>query len=221
MEKDKIGKKYKRVVALVLLLSVCMISTSSLFAYYTNIHKFFNDNRQSDGQGGFGQERQQEEFIVDGCGTDTMLDTLTGLCWDKNFNHNGATLQWAVDVTYREPKWNKTTKAYDYPVGRTVDDYPAFKYCEELSLGSHNDWRLPSRGELMTLASEAGPNGHSCSNLQSFGITNCVNSIYLTQLEWSGDSFQKPMSVNINSFSDDHGSRKHQLFYVVCVRKHY
>jgi len=220
MIKDKIGKKSKRVVVFVLLLSVCMISMSSLFAYYTNIHKFFNDNRQSDGQGGFGQERQQEEFIVDGCGIDTMLDTLTGLCWDKNFNHNGATLQWAIDVSYREPKWNKTTKAYDYPVGRTVDDYPAFKYCEELVLGSHNDWRLPSRNELMTLASEAGPSGHSCSNLHSFGFSNCVG-IHLTQTEWNQASFEKAMGIDTNSFSDAENCAKNHFFYVVCVRKDY
>jgi hypothetical protein len=28
-------------------------------------------------------------YVIDGCGTDTVLDTGIGLCWDRNFNRHG------------------------------------------------------------------------------------------------------------------------------------
>lgn len=182
-------------------------------AYYTNLNKYFGDSRTADGNGGYALKRVSNEFIVDGCGTGTMLDTVTGLCWDKNMNHNGSALQWSVN-TYSEPTWNNVTKVYSYPNGKA--NYPAFSYCEDLSLGGQTDFRLPTINELFTLVNHIDASLSTCTSLTGFGFTNCQNNYYWTYKEY------QPSTTNawLVAFGDGVSTYnlKTMSFSVLCVR---
>jgi len=219
MVQNKNNKKDLKVKWLLSIIGIFFIfsilySLLSVDAYYTNINRYFDDSRKADGFYGFALERTSNEFIVDGCGSGTMLDTVTGLCWDKNMNHNGSTLQWSTVNTYREPVWNNATKIYSYPSGKV--NYPAFAYCEDLVLSGQTDWRLPSDNELHTLIDQIGVLGQTCTTLTGFGFTNCQNNYYWADREY------KPITssawlVDFN-LGFDNGLGKTVNYYVVCVR---
>lgn len=87
-------------------------------------------------------------FVVDGCGSGTVQDISTNLCWQRNMNQNG-TKNWANAITY---------------CSTTLD-----------GLGGHTDWRLPTHQELKTIVdlsrsspSIIGGNGNKFQNV----ITN-------------------------------------------------
>jgi len=62
-----------------------------------------------------------KSYTNSSCGTGTVGDDHTGLCW----------------------QWDD----YDTPLNWT----DALDYCNELSLGGHTDWRLPSAAEIITM----------------------------------------------------------------------
>jgi hypothetical protein len=147
MKKNNINKKNIVIIIGIFLVFTILLSLSSL-AYYTNIGKWLDEQENSyvDGEG---QKRLAEDFIVDGCGSETMLDTVTGLCWDKNLNRHG-TSTWS----------------------NAVSD------CDGSTHAGHSDWRLPQRDELMTLVDLIGGDETTCSTLGVFGFTGCQNSRY-------------------------------------------
>ncbi len=61
-----------------------------------------------------------KSYTDNGCGTSTVLDNHTNLCWQK-----------------------------DDQDARTWED--ALSYCNDLSLGGHSDWHLPTRLEGVTM----------------------------------------------------------------------
>ncbi|MFH1958468.1 MAG: Ig-like domain-containing protein [bacterium] len=65
--------------------------------------------------------------------------------------NNNNILQWKTANTSGEPVWVSTKTAYDYPSGETSDDYPAFKWAENLVYEGYGDWRLPAKDELKDL----------------------------------------------------------------------
>ena len=209
----KLNKRLK-IISIVLLFTII---TSLSYAYFTNPNKFFEDSIKNDGHNGLALEREATEFIVNGSGEGTMLDTVTGLTWDLNMNHNGATLKWALDNGYAEPIWNQTTKSYMWSSGRVDSDYPAFKYCNDLVLGDYDDYRLPSRDELMTLIDEIGGSGSTCSTLSTFGFTNCQNDYYWTEDEYKPSTSHAWTVYFYNGV--DYSFDKSYDFYVVCVRR--
>jgi len=64
---------------------------------------------------------RENDLTVDGCGSGTVLDSLTGLCWEQNASTSG-----------------KNWKA-------------ALQECNNLFLGGHDDWRLPKASELVSI----------------------------------------------------------------------
>ena len=87
----------------------------------------------------------ESNLIVDGCGSDTVLDIGTNFCWQRNMSTAG-TMNWTDAKTY----------------------------CTGLSLGGHSDWRLPSRQELFTITDLSryhpaiiGGNGNKFTNVQN------------------------------------------------------
>ncbi|MFH1352060.1 MAG: Ig-like domain-containing protein [bacterium] len=66
-------------------------------------------------------------------------------------NNDAVTLKWAKG-SYPEPVWISTKTLYDYPIGYSnYDDYPAFKWAEDLDYKGYTDWRLPTVAELQEL----------------------------------------------------------------------
>ncbi len=65
-------------------------------------------------------------------------------------NNNGV-LQWKASNTPGQPVWNSSTRKYDYPTGEIADNYPAFKWAEDLVWKGYDDWRLPTEDELKEL----------------------------------------------------------------------
>jgi len=212
MTKTKIKLKLLIIGSLFILITIILWFSNSN-AYYTNINKYFSDSRIADGYSGFALQRYSNEFIVDGCGSGTMLDTLTGLCWDKNMNHNGSMLQWST-VSTTEPVWNNVSKNYTYVSDKI--NYPAFSYCEDLILGGNTDWRLPSLNELNTLLDEIGASGATCTTLTGFGFTNCQNNYY-----WGDDGYTPAIgfawNMNMNDGIETFPA-KTSTYYVICVR---
>lgn len=208
-QKNKINKK--RLISIIGLISIIFVVIS--FAYYTNINKFL-DEQQNVYVDGECQERLAEDFINNGCGTDTILDTVTGICWAKNLNQGSGTKKWAINNTYPEPIWTGT----EYNWGSQSDtDYPAFKICNDLTTGGHSDWRMPTRAELLTLINESGSSGSTCSSLTNFGFTNCQNSYY-----WSSNQRGSYTTYAFNvhfDFGYSYSVGKTYSNYVACVRK--
>jgi len=116
-------------------------------------------------------------------GDGTILDTVTGLIWQQEDDN--------------------TTKTFD----------DATTYCNDLELGDANDWRLPTRDELVTLIdfNQTAP---------------AINPLFVdtnASLYWSGDSFENSEVIkwlvgfeNGSSYaSEDDSSEEH---FVRCVR---
>ncbi len=90
-------------------------------------------------------------FEDDGCGTGTMLDTATNLCWQKDINTTATT--WANKMAY----------------------------CNGLSLGDKGtgEWRLPEPKEFDTLIHSGLSSGY-WSHLNEIGFNNFANDWYWT-----------------------------------------
>lgn len=148
--------KYKKTIKIVGVLSLLvMILSISSFAYYTNTNKYFEDSGKDDGEDGLALERESNEFIIDGCGSGTMLDTVTGLCWLKNMN------------TFGQKNWST-----------------ALTDCSSLDYAGHSTWEIPTRNELFTLINQIGVSGSTCVTLTTFGFTNCQDNTYWSSNEY-------------------------------------
>lgn len=85
-------------------------------------------------------------------GNGTISDPSTGLMWAKKGSENY--------LNFKE----------------------AEKYCKELSLGEHKNWRLPTLKELFALAD------HTKTSPAIDPIFDCESSWYWTSTEFAGDS---------------------------------
>lgn len=199
------------IASLVLLLLIL-----SSFGFYTNIFRYYEDSRRSDGASGFAFERTSNEFIVDGCGSGTVLDTVTALCWQKDLSSAGvATKAWATSTAYAQPTWDNSTKTYSYPSAAKAN-YPVFAYCEDLSLGGNTDWRVPSISEYYTLVDEIGGNGATCTRLGTIGFTNCQNAYYFSDKEYKVTT-TNAWHLNLNNGLENNIA-KTTSETVVCIR---
>jgi hypothetical protein len=68
-------------------------------------------------------------YVRNGCGSGTVLHTLTGLCFQRDLG---------VD-------YNST---YDHDDDDHLNWTAALQYCDDLELGGHDDWYLPSLNEF-------------------------------------------------------------------------
>lgn len=186
LKKIKIIKKFKIIS---LLLIIFILSSFFTYGYYTNTSKYFLDSRKSDGFGGFALERDANDFIVDGCGSGTMLDIITGLCWIKNMN------------TFGIHNWDNA-----------VTD------CSNLDYSGHTDWRLPTRNEFFTLTDQIGNSGSTCISLEGIGFINCRDDYYYwlkdEYVSDTGWAIFIDLSDNRDGLFD-----KPNLHYVTCVRR--
>lgn len=153
-----------------------------IIIYYVNVDilDYFNLSRSAD-------------FITNGCGNGTLLDAISGLCWQQDLGTGG------------QKTWSN-----------------ASSYCSALSLGGHSDWRLPIRNELFTLDNftlidQILSPGATCTTLVSFGFTNCHNTFY-----WSATTYDPNSSYAgyvLFDYGDDPTYSKSHKHYVACVRR--
>jgi hypothetical protein len=155
----KQNKNSNKIKIMTFIFIIVILFSIFTYAYYTNTHKFFEDSRKNDGNSGFALERDSSDFIEDGCGSGTMLDTVTGLCWLKDMN------------TFGQKDWS-----------------PALTDCSNLDYAGHSNWELPTKPELYTLIDEIGPSGSTCTTLINFGFTNCQDSYYWSSNEYQPDT---------------------------------
>ena len=171
------------------ILSLLIISISILaFAYYTNTNKYFEDSRQDDTNGGLALERFSNEFIDDGCGSGTILDTVTGLCWLKNMS------------TFGQQNWTN-----------------ALINCSNLNYAGHINWEVPTRNELFTLINQIGVSGSTCTMLSGFGFTNCQNNFYWSNTIYQL-FISNAWIVNFGSGDDNLGGKSNSYIVTCVVR---
>lgn len=139
------------------------------------------------------------DFIINGCGEETILDQKTDLCWDSNMN--------------------RVTEGKNY--------YEAADYCEKLTHAGHTNWKLPTEEQLLTLTDRTH-DWMICDGLESFGFQNCQLSSYWTIDRYDSDKVAVPLSTAIifgnNSIGKEHqvkgyGAAIQGYYDFVCVRK--
>lgn len=187
MKKNQILRKIIKIVLVLSLISYFLFLFS--FAYYSNINKFFLEQQNSyvDGEG---QHRLAEDFIIDGCGTGTILDIVTGLCWLKNMN------------TFELQNWTN-----------------AFVDCSSLDYVGHTNWKLPSRAELLSLIDEIGPSGTTCITLESFGFINCKDHYYWSSNSMATNNDRRFTIYFYNNGYCSNRDKSYDGYHVTCVRR--
>ena len=119
---------------------------------------------------------------------DFTRDSTTQIVTDTNTK-----LQWQDN----ESVSNKQTEAIDY--------------CEALTLGGYNDWRLPNQNELRTIVDRSKRNPAISSTFQ-----NVVSNYYWSSSTVVGDEYYA-WGVGFGNGNDD-GYDKSYEYYVRCVR---
>jgi hypothetical protein len=131
----------------------------------------------------------EDNFVVPGCGTGTVLDIGTGLCWLQNMSMIG--LQ----------NWTN-----------------AKNNCSNLDFAGHTDWYLPSKEELMSITdlSRANP---AIVGGDGGKFVNVVSGWYWTVSSYgSFNPLSDAWFVHFGhgyDYDDDKGV----TFYVTCVRR--
>ncbi len=130
-------------------------------------------------------------FIDEGCGSGTVLDAGTGLCWTKSFNTGG------------QKNWTN-----------------AQNYCSNLNLGDYaSGWNLPSRMEFDTIMdlSRLSP---SIIGGQNGIFTDALSSNYWTDTTSSFNVNFAWVISGANAVHTNAYSKSTSTIYVVCARRY-
>ncbi|MFC2061226.1 DUF1566 domain-containing protein [Elusimicrobiota bacterium] len=128
-----------------------------------------------------------DEIVIVGTGGGDYLMWPRGL--SNKATNNNAIIKWANANTYPAPTWDADEKAYEYPPGYDKYDYPIFAWVEGLKYAGYDDWRLPTKSELLQLYYDGKD-----------------NIIYFQAAHWSGEEVQADTVYWVN-FAD--GSSGH------------
>jgi len=130
---------------------------------------------------------------------EVVVDNTTGLMWQDNIDAKTIQKQWITTINYNAGNYTNT-------LGDT-----ASTYCNNLTLGGFNDWRLSTREELLSIID------YSKSTLIiNSAFINSTNNYY-----WCGTTHANiPDSAWIIYFKygNTRYNRKDSTYYVRCIR---
>jgi len=126
----------------------------------------------------------QADFTRDDT-TQIVTDTRTGLQWQDNNDAKTITRKWTE----------------------------AIRYCEDLNLGEHTDWRLPNFNELYFLADRSKRNPAISSVFQ-----NIVSGYYWSSTAIVGDEGYAWYVYFYDGNGNGHWGNKSHAYHVRCVR---
>jgi len=127
----------------------------------------------------------QAGFSRDSSGV--VADSATGLAWQDDYGDNAGEIK---SATWQE----------------------ALVYCEELSLGGKDDWRLPNIKELRSITDKSKYNP---------AIDSVFTNVTSTSTYWSSTTFASNSSNALGvyfEYGNDFDSSKTDELYVQCVR---
>ncbi len=115
--------------------SVRVLKTGQTKSYDENGAEVLDGSLKDDGYYQMGVDR---DYTRDDA-NDIVTDNITGLMWQDDAATAIVTKQWVTDANYADGNYTDTS-------GDT-----AMTYCENLNLGAHTDWRMPSEAELLSI----------------------------------------------------------------------
>ena len=115
-----------------------------------------------------------------------VTDNTTTLQWQDDYSDNGGNVKWA--------KWKD-----------------AINYCEALTLGGHDDWRLPNFNELYSIADHTKRAPAIDTTFQTVGLDDYLSSTAVVGYE------DNAWGVDFNSGAD-YFDLKGNSHAVRCVR---
>jgi hypothetical protein len=130
---------------------------------------------------------------------EVVIDNVTGLMWQDNSEAKTVTKPWVTQANYNAGKYNDTS-------GDT-----AATYCSNLTLGSYEDWRLPTRKELLSIVDLGRFNPSLDPEFLNFASSYYWSST--TNANNSGNAW----FVNF-FYGNQHYGTKYDDYYVRCVR---
>jgi hypothetical protein len=137
----------------------------------------------------------------------TVTDNNTGLMWQKC--SVGKNADASCSGTASGYNWFQATGTYS-----AISNPSSQNACAALNLGGHNDWRLPTNKELVTILDYAIGGGAPTINTTFF--PNTLAWPYWTSTPWVGQDYAA-WRVNFQ-FGDDATYYKQTGYYVRCVR---
>ena len=148
-------------------------------------------------------ETMKHRFIRDNT-KEVVVDITTNLMWQDNSATQAVTKQWLTTTNYNDCHDNGNN-CYN-TAGNT-----AATYCENLSLGGYDDWRMPSKEELAGIVKSTASNP-AISNI----FQHTASNFY-----WSSttDAFTASVARDVRFNTGSQGAYyKSAVLFVRCVR---
>ena len=188
------------VVTVTVTVYLAMKKTGQTVSYDASGNEVTDGSLKDDGH----YQKGHDPLYVRDDGDHIVSDNITGLEWQDDLAAKTVTKQWLTTTNYDDCSDNGNN------CENTSGD-TATTYCAALSLGGHEDWRLPTRKELVGLA-DYGQTNPAMSPV----FENVASNYYWSSTTYAGAS-SNAWYVRFNSgFQYDY--YKSDSLYVRCVR---
>ena len=134
--------------------------------------------------------------------------------WVPQKSLKWANCSWANCSSFGSPVWNNTRQNYDYPLGKTEDDYPLFKNCANLWWW----WKVPTKNDLLTILTNPGINsGRVVDGHWHYWESSYLNSIYYNSNYWSANGAGRYATYFHFATGRVYGHTKGYSYRSICV----